>query len=102
MKKKGKKENRIIKFLYNPWVISIAFYVLGLLTPSTIATFKELNFIKKETNNIDVVGSMYVNNLGGGDKNLFFFFTFLLIIVLLLFILIINLFNDDDEEDDEE
>jgi len=95
--KKGKKENRIIRFLYNPWIVGIAFYLLGLFTPKTIATFKEFSFIKKETDHIDVVGNMYVNQMfGGNNGNMFFFFAFLLILAFLLFILIANIFDDDE------
>ena len=82
-----KAKNKIIKFLYNPWVVGIAFYLLGLLTPNTIATIKK-------TTHINVAGNYYEGITN--NSNEFYFWSFFLILLFLLIILVINILDKNE------
>lgn len=93
---KYKEEKKLLKFLYNPWIIGIAFYLLGLLTPKTIATVKDFNFIKRETIHNINVDTMYVNSVGNNSNK--FYFIFFLLILIFLIVLLVNSFDEDDSK----
>jgi len=96
---KKEKENKIKKFIYNPWIIGAAFYILGFLTPKTVATVKEFSFIKKETTHIDVVGIMNMYNSPNKNSDIFYFIFFMTVLVILS-IMLIYYFTEDYEDED--
>lgn len=90
---KKNKNNKILNFLHNPWVVGVAFYLLGLLTPKTIPIIKEFSFIKK-TIHIDVVGNYYES--ANENLNNLYFIVFLLVLLYIISILLEKIFSKED------